>query len=677
MIKKHLGKSIDFVGTHGIAGLPLNVIKLKTDYSYELFEEQGLKPYLDNVVLPIEEWINEDNKNNKKVRWAIDGNLIKFCRMYGVWIISGCRSWDLQPKGQQGQGLPPWKSKDIGWLADALVIKRLITINGQNVCVVCPTIDFKDLIENLANKVQNNETLKDVTRSEFKKAIKELLDDGFIYGYGTLVIFILVHPWQLVEEVSNTDKKVVDLLKEFIEWINNKELDFILDNMLVHFELNTPSRCIELINEIIINHKKIRETVGDKPTYEPVFDIKIEVTDMEKISTYEDVKIDDSDVEKLWEKCLNLLSLVSSRLQKVTDENVKLLVRDTLLSSLNKLQIVKIMSNNKNVVESFLTAWMNKIELLYDYLYGQAHPILVKQNEQYKTIVMFRCSCGEVSAVFLNKNWWRPFIGIVRGKVILECKNHTDLVVKGEIVPVGLNIITDKVDIAVDDENGNTITEVHSKLNNLKSGITIRLGSDKQASFVRFILEAKVQGQGKMILDIPIPVPKANVSGKLTKKTGTLFLTAPKISVDVRFESGGRATLIVNYNIGTSNVKIESIEIELRDKSDKVVEKIVQNKDVQPVGSVRFCIGKGGKYRIIMVAYCLDTSTKIRFKATTKADVTVVMQRASSPPAKEERRESRTSYVRNTVTAKQKPYGGNQGHIHKSNVTVNEWGRNY
>ncbi|WP_457612532.1 hypothetical protein [Methanopyrus sp.] len=293
VIKKHLGKSIDFVGTHGIAGLPPNVIKLKTDYSYELFEEQGLKPYLDNVVLPIEEWINKDN------RWAIDGNLIKFCRMYGVWIISGCRSWDLQPKGQHGQELPPWKSKDIGWLADALVIKRLITTNGQNVCVVCPTIDFKDLIENLANKVQNNETIKDITRSEFKKAIKELLDDGFIYGYGTLVIFILVHPWQLIEEVSNTDKKVVDLLKEFIEWINNKELDFILDNTLVHFELNTPSRCIELINEIIINHKKIRETVGDKPTYEPVFDIKIEVTDMEKISTYEDVKIDDSDVEKL------------------------------------------------------------------------------------------------------------------------------------------------------------------------------------------------------------------------------------------------------------------------------------------------------------------------------------------------------------------------------------------
>ncbi|WP_457612531.1 hypothetical protein, partial [Methanopyrus sp.] len=234
-------------------------------------------------------------------------------------------------------------------------------------------------------------------------------------------------------------------------------------------------------------------------------------------------------------------------MQKVTDENVKLLVRDTLLSSLNKLQIVKIMSNNKNVVESFLTAWMDKIELLYDYLYGQAHPILVKQNEQYKTIVMFRCSCGEVSAVFLNKNWWRPFIGIVRGKVILECKNHTDLVVKGEIVPVRLNIITDKVDIAVDDENGNTITEVHSKLGNLKSGITVRLGSDKQASFVRFILKVKVQGQGEMILDIPIPVPKANVSGKLTKKTGTLFLTTPKISVDVRFESGGRATLIVNY----------------------------------------------------------------------------------------------------------------------------------
>ncbi|WP_456434661.1 hypothetical protein [Methanopyrus sp.] len=157
-----------------------------------------------------------------------------------------------------------------------------------------------------------------------------------------------------------------------------------------------------------------------------------------------------------------------------------------------------------------------------------------------------------------------------------------------------------------------------------------------------------------MILNIPIPV----------------FLTTPKISVDVRFESGRRATLIVNYNIGTSNVKIESIEIELRDKSDKVVEKIVQNKDVQPVESVRFCISKGGEYRIIMTTYCLNTSTKTRFKATTEADVTVVMRRASSSPAKEERRESRTNYVRNTVTAKQKPYGGSQGHIHKSNVTV-------
>ncbi|WP_456482268.1 hypothetical protein [Methanopyrus sp.] len=187
VIREHLGKSVDFVGSHGtahsIAGLPPDMERLQIEYSWEFFREQNLGAYVRRDIV------------SPSIEWVIDDNFVRVCHELGInWIVSGYRTWEFDPSANVS-----WKDKDWDYLVDVLVIKKL-EIDGNTV-YVCPAIDFEELVEDIEKDLGSYSL--DNLKEAFQKAIQTLLDAAGVSGDCHLVLWVLIHPWQLVEEIGN------------------------------------------------------------------------------------------------------------------------------------------------------------------------------------------------------------------------------------------------------------------------------------------------------------------------------------------------------------------------------------------------------------------------------------------------------------------------------------------
>ncbi|WP_456482975.1 MSCRAMM family protein [Methanopyrus kandleri] len=588
VIREHLGKSVEFVGSHGtahsIAGLPPEIERLQIEYSWEFFKEQNLEPGLRRDVV------------SPSIEWVIDENFVHVCRELGIkWIVSGYRTWEFNP-----EKVVSWQGEDMDYLADVLIVKKL-DIDGD-VVYVCPVIDFGELVDDVEQDIgpYGLESLK----GAFRRAVETLLNVGAIKGNNDgkadLVLWVLIHPWQLVEEMGSTGRTGLDLIEEFIRWVKSGSLDFTLYGVIpVHFELEEPSKCLELVREIAEN--------PDAYGHPDVTISDLDWTSMVHASdlrTVEELKKKYPEIVKLWREGMDVLKSIAPRLQRLKRTELDPLVRDVVLRTVNGAQL-GCMCESEGIIQ-YLEVWKAELELLRDYLDGSASLLTASTDDNHRVLV-FQYSDGGIAAVFLDRNWWCPSLGVVRGKVTLDRADPTDLVVRGEFTSVGLSDITGGR-IVVEDEKGDVIAEVPFTLDELESGVTISLPKDRRADTVYVVLSGNVQGrlwdQFQVDLSLPIPVPRASVSGTLS-----LVEKTPE-----------GATLEVRYETHTVACTPERLVITLYDQSGEIVSQ--ETIEYPPeTGSVRFKVTGSGSYRAVLVLQCSSGLTTESVASELSTDV--------------------------------------------------------
>ncbi|AAM02185.1 TPA: hypothetical protein HA336_01010 [Methanopyrus kandleri] len=353
VIKGHLGPNgaIEFVGVHGtshsIAGLPEDVQKMEIQYCWEFLEDQGLGPYLrKDIISPSPEWIMDDT-------------FVKVCQELGTReVVCGYRTWELDPDKH-----PRWYGKDYDYIADIMVIKKLNT-NGYTV-YVCPVIDFEELVGDVVDElgVYNLSNLKTMLR----KAIETLRNTGAIRDGSHLMMWVLIHPWQLTEDIrvgrNDNTRPGMELIEEFIQWVKKGQLDYEVNGINIKFVLENPSDAI-----------RIERNIEQNPTaygHPMVTVTKLDWVSMIKASggkTARELKHDHQKLVDIWERAMKKLQKVAPQLSSLR-QTVDRLVYDVVLRATNEFRLSVMATKGdfwgtKYDATQYVQMWEREIQIL-------------------------------------------------------------------------------------------------------------------------------------------------------------------------------------------------------------------------------------------------------------------------------------------------------------------------
>ncbi|WP_456482269.1 MSCRAMM family protein [Methanopyrus sp.] len=353
--------------------------------------------------------------------------------------------------------------------------------------------------------------------------------------------------------------------------------------------MEEPSKCLELASEIVKNPSSYGHPVVTITRLDWV-----NMIHASGLKTAEELEADHPEVVRLWREGMEVLKSIAPKLRELKGTELDWLVRDVVLRTVNEAQL-SCMCEDEEIIP-YLEVWKAELELLRDYLDGSASLMATSVSDGQRVLV-FRYSDGGMAAVFLDRNWWCPSLGVVRGRITLDYVDSTELVVKGKLTSVGLDVTGGK--IVVKDENGEKILEVPFTLSSLESGVTVRLPRDRRAHTVCVVLSGSVRGRlwdqfPTDDLTLSIQVPRADLSCEL-------------LPIEKTPEG---ATLEVRYRIHAVACTPTRLVVTLYDENGNIVgQKTIDNPP--ETGSVTFEVTGSGSYRVTLVLQCSsDLSTR-------------------------------------------------------------------